>query len=45
VVEGKVYKHKKKMDGGTKTKNVPKQKLRSRLKKGKKINSTCQPPW
>jgi hypothetical protein len=34
------------MDGGAqREKKVPKQKLRLGLNKGKKINSTSQPPW
>jgi len=45
VVGGKVYKCKKKLDGGNKKKKIPKQKLILGLKKGKKKNSTDQPPW
>jgi hypothetical protein len=45
VAGGKVYKQKKNGWGAQREKKVPRKKLRSWLKKGKKINSTYQPPW
>jgi len=35
----------KKLDRGHKEKKNSKTKIEIRLKKGKKINSTCQPLW
>jgi hypothetical protein len=42
---GKFINAKKHWMEGTKRKKNPKQTLRSRLKMGKKLNSTCRPPW
>jgi hypothetical protein len=42
---GKVSNGKKKLDEGQGRKKIPKQKMILGLRKGKKIKSTCQPPW
>jgi hypothetical protein len=42
---GGSLKWKKKLYEGLGKRKVPKQKLRSGLRNGKKLKSTCQPPW
>jgi hypothetical protein len=44
-VWGESFKKKKKLNEGRGEKKVPKRKLTSGLRKGKKIKSTCRPPW